>query len=81
MTIPADTILKLNKLPDNDKRNVINIVDAMSNRPRRKLPFIPGLISLRLNELLRSRKGDILTDEQIDDFISAVRAERRAVSN
>ena len=83
MTIPAATVQKLNSLSDNEKLLVVNLIDRLdrdkNGRVKHGIPDIIGLFSLKLVDWFGPKSE--LSDEEVDAYISSVRAERRADRN
>ena len=79
VTISTDTISRMNALSEGDKLAVIQLVDRLSNKPHRRMPDLLGLLSLKMVDWFSPKSK--MTDEEVDEFIASVRAERRAAGN
>ena len=67
MNIPAETLEKMNKLQDDQMSFVITLVDQLSRSPMDVF-----------DSLCEQGQKNPMTDEEIDNFVSQVRRERRA---
>ena len=69
MTIPADTLEKMQDMTQEKLNIVITLVDQLSKSPEQVLA-----------ELRQEGLKNPMSDDEIDDFIKNVRSERHAVS-
>ena len=67
MSIPADTLQKMNNLRDEQMVYVITLVDQLSRTPMDIF-----------DSLCEQGQKNPMSDEEIDQFVSDVRRERRA---
>ena len=79
MAVSANTVKKFNALSVDNKKLVVNLIDRLdqdnAGKTRFRFPDVFGILSLKLVDWF-SPKSD-LSDEDVNAYITSVRAERR----